>query len=1381
MGKTIKKFLLLAFICCSYFAKAQTTCDSAVLLAPSAICNYYYQTVPTGTMEMWYKFVADSSDVRVSTMQYGVPIIQQGIIELYSYIGDCDSLTQLGQQQQTLNIMGLTYGATYYVRVYQYNMTDFSICIQELGNSSCTGAILAQQTSTCNPVMYYIESGNIWIKFVATDTLANIVLSPTPDSVNAIINSINLFGGVCSNLNLMQTYSPNSPNDTIIAHNLVIGNTYYLQFAKYTKPPGYFDLCIIKNILLVPPPVIDFTIQPDSVVCVGDLVCFQESINIYTPPSVVDTFFWNFGGFAPNFMILGNDPTFADPICYTATVPGVYNISLSWQGLWDSLGVWVHGYQTATHILTVLAPPTTSFTFTPASPSCSNYICFVDSSTYVSGPDGQWGPWHLNWDFGDGGTDHTSPGDSICYTYSVPGTYIVTLIADNICGADTATDTIIILEPQAFFENDSVCIDNPIHFIDQSICPDFWQWDYGDGTTETYTTPTNPTYIYASSGTYSVTLTINNAGLPGSSYTHNVTVYPLPDPPLLTGHFNTCVPLETYTISNYQSNSVYSWGLDPGSMVVLAPGVSAFTINWSTLPNGGLIYLSVTDNHGCVKDTSYMVYECCTISGAVNYNYGPSITSSITLLDRDITINGTLEITGALTTVNWQGCHVYFGGDAKVIVHNGSKLYISPTQRISILRACGDYMWDGIFVTDGSSYLEIRGNTLTEEAKNAVVLKNGGKFKSLNSFYEDNYKDIVVNSYVGSNYPSNFEMTGNTLFCDHTLIPAWPPILANRTAYGVEVIHNKNLEIGKQGGASLKNTFRNMDVGINTLNSNVKVYNNLFENIQVPNPAMIGQHYAAIYSTVNHGLLFVPGITVGGSAAKANTFRNCTNGVYSYDNRTVSIIQNTFNYSNNLYKRGTAINLGEFIHYNNSKVVELNTINNYRNGIMMINVIKASIIQNTITNIVPPSSNPWANVRSYGIRVTGSTNITATTNTVQNISNTDWRIEGINFDLSPSAKIICNDVLNVGKGIFCGGTMPSNVLANDMTDCRDGFFLNWGTVGTQGAINHPQDNQWFGTFNCQTNSYNSDGINSPFFARQNPSSYWPTINCVDASGYPPATAIPFYSASGIPYLCAMIINPLPANLLQQQQIAQGLMNFPAYNNENKWMGKQGLYRHLLWNDTTNTDPILQQFKTQSNNGNLGKFETVNHYLMLNDSVNAMQYNNSISPVDLPETAAKTINTIYLNPVNHFGKQFKICDNDKLTLQDIASQCPYQYGNAVYQARLLLSFVDTTEYFNVCEFPDNGNNQKIIHHDNIEETSKILVYPNPANDELTVIKTSEGAGIIEIYNYLGEKIISSELKNYSSIISIKDLNAGVYLYKIIVNNSVVKADKLIVIK
>ena len=134
---------------------------------------------------------------------------------------------------------------------------------------------------------------------------------------------------------------------------------------------------------------------------------------------------------------------------------------------------------------------------------------------------------------------------------------------------------------------------------------------------------------------------------------------------------------------------------------------------------------------------------------------------------------------------------------------------------------------------------------------------------------------------------------------------------------------------------------------------------------------------------------------------------------------------------------------------------------------------------------------------------------------------------------------------------------------------------------------------------------------------------------------------------------------------------------------------------------------------------------------------------------------------------------------------MTTHCPYQYGNAVYQARLLLSFVDTTVYYNECEndYVNINNNQKTLKQntENINDNKGFTVFPNPANDVITVLNTSENSAIIEIYNYIGEKIISGELKNYSSIISIKDLNAGIYLYKIIVNNEIVKADKLIVIK
>jgi len=54
-------------------------------------------------------------------------------------------------------------------------------------------------------------------------------------------------------------------------------------------------------------------------------------------------------------------------------------------------------------------------------------------------------------------------------------------------------------------------------------------------------------------------------------------------------------------------------------------------------------------------------------------------------------------------------------------------------------------------------------------------------------------------------------------------------------------------------------------------------------------------------------------------------------------------------------------------------------------------------------------------------------------------------------------------------------------------------------------------------------------------------------------------------------------------------------------------------------------------------------------------------------------------------------------------------------------------------------------------------------------------------VIEIFNYLGAKIISQELKDYSNMVSIKELNSGLYLYRITIKDEVIKTDKLIVTK
>lgn len=60
----------------------------------------------------------------------------------------------------------------------------------------------------------------------------------------------------------------------------------------------------------------------------------------------------------------------------------------------------------------------------------------------------------------------------------------------------------------------------------------------------------------------------------------------------------------------------------------------------------------------------------------------------------------------------------------------------------------------------------------------------------------------------------------------------------------------------------------------------------------------------------------------------------------------------------------------------------------------------------------------------------------------------------------------------------------------------------------------------------------------------------------------------------------------------------------------------------------------------------------------------------------------------------------------------------------------------------------------------------LVYPNPAMDSISVI-LSEGfnTGNIIFYTVLGQKVLEEKIKMQSSVISIKSLDKGIYLYKI----------------
>ncbi|MDD5144281.1 PKD domain-containing protein, partial [Methanoregula sp.] len=121
------------------------------------------------------------------------------------------------------------------------------------------------------------------------------------------------------------------------------------------------------------------------------------------------------------------------------------------------------------------------------------------------------------WDFGD---ETTSTEKNPSHTYTLAGTFTVTLTVTGPAGSDTKTKTSYIAVnaaseiPVASFTVDPVSGDAPltVQFNDTSTnTPTSWAWDFNnDGTTDS--TVQNSSYTYTTPGTYSVKLTVTNTG-----------------------------------------------------------------------------------------------------------------------------------------------------------------------------------------------------------------------------------------------------------------------------------------------------------------------------------------------------------------------------------------------------------------------------------------------------------------------------------------------------------------------------------------------------------------------------------------------------------------------------------------------------------------------------------------------------------------------------------------------------------------------------------------------------------------------------------------------------------------------------------------------------
>ncbi len=269
---------------------------------------------------------------------------------------------------------------------------------------------------------------------------------------------------------------------------------------------------VIRTITILPDPVANFSY---STSCLSDPVIFND-LSQGNGADQITNWSWNFGDPASG---TSNTSSLQNPT-HIYSQAGTYTVQL--------IITTTNGCMNEVSKVLVVSPlPFVDFTSTLG---CASDTVSFTSSNFVNIPNTM--GWL--WNFGDGST--STDIDPI-HVYAVAGTYNVTLTITDKSGCTNTIShpTEVIAGPVAMFTYSAPsCSGSEVLFTDMSAAVGSnlttWHWDFGDGTSQTVTLPSSPnvTHVYATSGIYTVTLTVTNlTGCEGST-TNYVNILPKP-------------------------------------------------------------------------------------------------------------------------------------------------------------------------------------------------------------------------------------------------------------------------------------------------------------------------------------------------------------------------------------------------------------------------------------------------------------------------------------------------------------------------------------------------------------------------------------------------------------------------------------------------------------------------------------------------------------------------------------------------------------------------------------------------------------------------------------------------------------------------------------
>lgn len=168
---------------------------------------------------------------------------------------------------------------------------------------------------------------------------------------------------------------------------------------------------------------------------------------------------------------------------HTYQQQGFYEVCLT---VWDTC----YFSKTCQTLEVCVGPPAPGFTYT-----LDGLTVLFQNQT----PDAQ----VFHWDFGDGDTSNLAEPS---HTYDEIGIYQACLTAWNGCGTDSScqvVDICLLPEPSFYYWSDYMYV----QFWEGAYLSEQFYWDFGDGTSSTFS---NPDHTYAEAGSYEVCLTTYN-------------------------------------------------------------------------------------------------------------------------------------------------------------------------------------------------------------------------------------------------------------------------------------------------------------------------------------------------------------------------------------------------------------------------------------------------------------------------------------------------------------------------------------------------------------------------------------------------------------------------------------------------------------------------------------------------------------------------------------------------------------------------------------------------------------------------------------------------------------------------------------------------------